>query len=461
MEYKKIGKFTERQSQVIEGIEEGMSFEEIGKSLGIDEEYVIDAYNYAIAKMDYSLKYNSHIVYKLLKEIKPSIALKVYRKIKVEDRTDIFKFLSHDLEYYLNIPGFGSSSRFAITKVYEKISELVTDREEDPGKKIKKLTVKQLMNYFNKICYMMPKANKITPHRKNAAKTITNKFTTEEIIKAFNKAAGSSFLRGEIINNKHSNWRCTFDWIMKEPNMTKVLEGNYDDHKNPYSNPLEGFNLVEDPQTGQEYLVPKENHECRDSNGVNKITFGVVVSKYINSMIEFYATENCFTKGKAIENIISVFRQRYIKKKGYDISWIAPDKRIRGAYYIKNKPYNQNDCIQITNSIKEGLKEFLNDYAFVENLGQKDAFEHMVRTVLYAKYKQGNEKQSKETAIYTRAEVFEKIFGFKVDPKCRICGIIDCKGQNCDTSCKFKNMKPDEFWNAPYESKYKEIVLRA
>ena len=41
----------------------------------------------------------------------------------------------------------------------------------------------------------------------------------------FEKAENSSFLKGA--NNR--NWSATFDWLIKDSNMAKTLDGNYDD----------------------------------------------------------------------------------------------------------------------------------------------------------------------------------------------------------------------------------------
>ena len=43
----------------------------------------------------------------------------------------------------------------------------------------------------------------------------------------FIKAEASSFLKGR--NDR--NWIASFDWLIKDANMAKVLDGNYDDHK--------------------------------------------------------------------------------------------------------------------------------------------------------------------------------------------------------------------------------------
>ena len=41
----------------------------------------------------------------------------------------------------------------------------------------------------------------------------------------FEKAEASSFLKG----SNHRDWSADFDWLMKDGNFEKVMEGRYDD----------------------------------------------------------------------------------------------------------------------------------------------------------------------------------------------------------------------------------------
>lgn len=48
---------------------------------------------------------------------------------------------------------------------------------------------------------------------------------------AMAKVEASRFLRGEVRTNGHEAWRASFDFIVKQGNFTKLMEGNYDDRK--------------------------------------------------------------------------------------------------------------------------------------------------------------------------------------------------------------------------------------
>ena len=52
-------------------------------------------------------------------------------------------------------------------------------------------------------------------------------YTVDDFKKLFEKAEASDFLKGA--NDR--NWSATFDWLIKDANMAKVLDGNYNKKK--------------------------------------------------------------------------------------------------------------------------------------------------------------------------------------------------------------------------------------
>lgn len=82
-----------------------------------------------------------------------------------------------------------------------------------------------VIDVYNETCVSLPSVQKLTDKRKRALKSITKKFSVEDLKTVFKKAEGSSFLNGS--SDKWSG--ATFDWLIKEDNIVKVLEGNYDD----------------------------------------------------------------------------------------------------------------------------------------------------------------------------------------------------------------------------------------
>lgn len=79
---------------------------------------------------------------------------------------------------------------------------------------------------YNSICTSYPACKSLSESRKKAiAARMKSGYTLEDFRVVFEKAQASSFLRGR--NSR--NWRASFDWLIKDSNMAKVLEGNYDD----------------------------------------------------------------------------------------------------------------------------------------------------------------------------------------------------------------------------------------
>ena len=77
---------------------------------------------------------------------------------------------------------------------------------------------------YNTICKSLPQVKSLSDARRKAIKARLKTRGMEDIHKAFQMAEGSDFLKGA---NK-SNWTATFDWIMKDTNMVKILDGNYE-----------------------------------------------------------------------------------------------------------------------------------------------------------------------------------------------------------------------------------------
>ena len=89
----------------------------------------------------------------------------------------------------------------------------------------KRIDYQQIVDMFNSICVSFPAVRSLSDARKKAIKARLNTYTVEDFRQCFENAERSSFLKGS--NNR--NWVATFDWLIKDANMAKVLEGNYND----------------------------------------------------------------------------------------------------------------------------------------------------------------------------------------------------------------------------------------
>ena len=89
-----------------------------------------------------------------------------------------------------------------------------------------KIPYAAIRDAYNEICQSFPKCNSLSDKRKAAirARIHSGGYTFADFQRLFRKAEASAFLRGE--NKK--NWRATFDWLLADANMAKVLDGNYD-----------------------------------------------------------------------------------------------------------------------------------------------------------------------------------------------------------------------------------------
>ena len=87
------------------------------------------------------------------------------------------------------------------------------------------VTIREL---YNSVCGSYPRLMKISEKRKKAIRArLKTGYTLEDFQRLFEKAEASDFLKGR---NKR-DWTATFDWLICDSNMAKVLEGNYDNRK--------------------------------------------------------------------------------------------------------------------------------------------------------------------------------------------------------------------------------------
>lgn len=85
----------------------------------------------------------------------------------------------------------------------------------------------QIKKLYNSMCPSFSRCTVMSEARKKTIKArFINGYTLEDFKTLFSKAEASSFLKG--CNNR--TWIASFDWLIKDANMAKVLDGNYDDH---------------------------------------------------------------------------------------------------------------------------------------------------------------------------------------------------------------------------------------
>ena len=121
----------------------------------------------------------------------------VLQEIEIRDKRLEIKSLDEEIE-------IEKERERPVTSPYEKIREL-----------------------YNEICVSFPQCTAMSDARRKAIKArFASGRTLEDFRRLFEKAEASSFMKGA--NDR--NWRASFDWLIKDSNMVKVLDGNYDDH---------------------------------------------------------------------------------------------------------------------------------------------------------------------------------------------------------------------------------------
>lgn len=101
------------------------------------------------------------------------------------------------------------------------------EKEKEERREEKRIDYQQIADMYNDTCVSFPRLVSLSDVRKKAIKARLNKYTLDDFKKVFEKAEASDFLKGA--NDR--NWSATFDWMLKDANFAKILEGNYDNRK--------------------------------------------------------------------------------------------------------------------------------------------------------------------------------------------------------------------------------------
>ena len=134
--------------------------------------------------------------------------------------------------------------------------------EAEPTPPTKRTDYQQIVDMFHNLCPSYSSVKKISDARKKAIKARLNAYSIEDFKTLFEKAEASDFLKGA--NDR--NWQATFDWLIKDANMAKVLDGNYDNKKKQPATKRNGFNnftgrgYTRDELSAMERLLHQQRH---------------------------------------------------------------------------------------------------------------------------------------------------------------------------------------------------------
>ena len=127
-------------------------------------------------------------------------------------------------------------------KQKQNIEKSISDEipEKTDAFSVQITTIREL---YNSVCGSYPRLVKLSEARKKAIRArLRAGYTVKDFRRLFEKAVASVFLKGK----NRRNWSATFDWLIADANMAKVLDGNYNNqgpdsggrgpngHRDPY-----------------------------------------------------------------------------------------------------------------------------------------------------------------------------------------------------------------------------------
>ncbi len=121
------------------------------------------------------------------------------------------------------------------------VSDIDKEEDKDKDKDIRgnRVDYQQIADMYNATCVSFPRLTRLSEKRKRAIKARLRKYSIDDIKKVFELTEESDFLKGE--NSR--NWSATFDWMMNDANMAKILDGNYKNKDAKQSKPPVSRNL--------------------------------------------------------------------------------------------------------------------------------------------------------------------------------------------------------------------------
>lgn len=151
------------------------------------------------------------------------------RKQKQREKEKEEKEMSQDKSH--NVTG-------QVTQCHAIDIDIELDIEKEKEKR-KRIQYQLFADMYNALCPSLPSLITLSDAHKKSIKARLNKYTEEDFKTLFTKAEASDFLKGA--NNK--DWTASFDWLIKDSNMAKVLNGNYDNKpgKSKQSKSYPGF----------------------------------------------------------------------------------------------------------------------------------------------------------------------------------------------------------------------------
>ena len=129
------------------------------------------------------------------------------------------------------LPDVSRDSHGTVTQSHATEEDIEEDKEieEEKDDKNTRIDCQQVVDLYHSICKSFPSVRSLSDARKKAIKARLKTYAMDDFKTVFENAEASSFLKGV-----DGGWKASFDWLIKEANMLKVLEGNYADKPKRY-----------------------------------------------------------------------------------------------------------------------------------------------------------------------------------------------------------------------------------
>ena len=123
------------------------------------------------------------------------------------------------------LPSISSSPSISKSNSLEEMEGYGEEEKQPASNRIDYMAIKEM---YNALCPSFPSCVAMSEARKKAIKArFTSGYTMDDFRTLFMKAEASSFLKG----HNTRNWIASFDWLIKDSSMAKVLGGNFDDRQ--------------------------------------------------------------------------------------------------------------------------------------------------------------------------------------------------------------------------------------
>lgn len=111
------------------------------------------------------------------------------------------------------------------------VQKCYTEKEKDIYKELenreREKSQKEITDLFNSLCPSFNQIIYLSDDTKDIIEKQLKKYTLDDFKLLFQKAEASRFLKGE----NERKWAASFEWLIEDQNMAKVLNGNFDNKK--------------------------------------------------------------------------------------------------------------------------------------------------------------------------------------------------------------------------------------